>query len=208
MIKLHNKDCVGAMARFDDNQFDLAIVDPPYGINFAKTHTGKGWIVRDNKEWDKEIPKPKYYKELFRVSKNQIIWGANYMVHNIPPSMGWIFWDKGQRNFSLADGELAFTSFNRALRVFDMPRGTQKAQDDKTGGKIHPTQKPVKLYEWLLMNYAKEGDKILDTHLGSGSIAIACHNLGYDLTGYEIDKEYYEAAIKRLKQHQSQLKMF
>tara|TARA_R100000700_G_C3163467_1_gene139043 strand:+ start:116 stop:742 length:627 start_codon:yes stop_codon:yes gene_type:complete len=208
MIKLHNKDCMVAMAGFSDNQFDLAIVDPPYGINFAKKHTGKGWIVRDDKEWDKEIPKPKYYKELFRVSKNQIIWGANYMVENIPPSMGWIFWDKGQRNFSLADGELAFTSFNRALRVFDMPRGSHKAQDDKTGGKIHPTQKPIKLYEWILINYAKEGDKILDTHLGSGSIAIACHNLGYDLTGYEIDTEYYEAAIKRLKQHQSQLRMF
>jgi len=197
-----------AMAGFADNQFNLAIVDPPYGINFAKTHTGNGWIVRDNKEWDKEIPNPKYYKELFRVSKNQIIWGANYMVQNIPPSMGWIFWDKGQRNFSLADGELAFTSFNRALRVFNMPRGAHKAQDDKTGGKIHPTQKPVKLYEWLLMKYAEEGDKILDTHLGSGSIAIACHNLGYELTGYEIDTEYYEAATKRLKQHQSQIRMF
>jgi site-specific DNA-methyltransferase (adenine-specific) len=197
-----------AMAGFDDNQFDLAIVDPPYGINFAKTHTGKGWVVRENKEWDKEIPKPEYYSRLFRVSKNQIIWGANYMVENLPPSMGWIFWDKGQRNFSLADGELAFTSFDRALRVFEMARGAHKAQDDKTGGKIHPTQKPVKLYEWLLMNYAKEGDKILDTHLGSGSIAIACHNLGYDLEGYELDKDYYEAANKRLKQHQSQIRMF
>jgi site-specific DNA-methyltransferase (adenine-specific) len=208
MINLYNQDCMEAMAGFADNQFDLAIVDPPYGINFAKTHTGNGWIVRDNKEWDKEIPNAKYYKELFRVSKNQIIWGANYMVQNIPPSMGWIFWDKGQRNFSLADGELAFTSFNRALRVFDMPRGAHKAQDDKTGGKIHPTQKPVKLYEWLLMKYAEEGNKILDTHLGSGSIAIACHNLGYNLTGYEIDTEYYEAATKRLKQHQSQIRMF
>lgn len=197
-----------AMAGFDDNQFDLAIVDPPYGINFAKTHTGKGWVVRENKEWDKEIPKPEYYSRLFRVSKNQIIWGANYMVENLPPSMGWIFWDKGQRNFSLADGELAFTSFDRALRVFEMARGAHKAQDDKTGGKIHPTQKPVKLYEWLLMNYAKEGDKILDTHLGSGSIAIACHNLGYDLEGYELDKDYYEAANKRLKQHQAQIRMF
>jgi site-specific DNA-methyltransferase (adenine-specific) len=197
-----------AMAGFDDNRFDLAIVDPPYGINFAKTHTGNGWIIRENKEWDKEIPKPEYYVELFRISKNQIIWGANYMVENLPPSMGWIFWDKGQRNFSLADGELAFTSFNRALRVFEMARGAHKAQDDKTGGKIHPTQKPVKLYEWLLMNYAKEGDKILDTHLGSGSIAIACHNLGYDLEGYELDKDYYKAAKKRLQEHQSQLRMF
>ncbi len=208
MINLYNQDCMEAMAGFDDNRFDLAIVDPPYGINFAKTHTGNGWIIRENKEWDKEIPKPEYYVELFRISKNQIIWGANYMVENLPPSMGWIFWDKGQRNFSLADGELAFTSFNRALRVFEMARGAHKAQDDKTGGKIHPTQKPVKLYEWLLMNYAKEGDKILDTHLGSGSIAIACHNLGYDLEGYELDKDYYDAAKKRLQEHQSQLRMF
>jgi len=208
MINIYNQDCMEAMAGFEDNQFDLAIVDPPYGINFAKTHTGNGWVVRENKEWDKEIPKPEYYIELFRVSKNQIIWGANYMVENLPPSMGWIFWDKGQRNFSLADGELAFTSFNRALRVFEMARGAHKAEDDKTGGKIHPTQKPVKLYEWLLMNYAKEGDKILDTHLGSGSIAIACHNLGYDLEGYELDKDYYIAAKKRLEEHQSQLRMF
>ena len=208
MINLYNQDCMEAMAGFDDNQFDLAVVDPPYGINFAKTHTGNGWIVRENKEWDKDIPKPEYYVELFRVTKNQIIWGANYMVQNLPPSMGWIFWDKGQRNFSLADGELAFTSFNRALRVFEMARGAHKAEDDKTGGKIHPTQKPVKLYEWLLMNYAKEGDKILDTHLGSGSIAIACHNLGYDLEGYELDKDYYIAAKKRLEEHQSQLRMF
>lgn len=208
MVNIYNQDCMEAMAGFDDNRFDLAIVDPPYGINFAKTHTGNGWIIRENKEWDKEIPKPEYYVELFRISKNQIIWGANYMVENLPPSMGWIFWDKGQRNFSLADGELAFTSFNRALRVFEMARGAHKAQDDKTGGKIHPTQKPVKLYEWLLMNYAKEGDKILDTHLGSGSIAIACHNLGYDLEGYELDKDYYKAAKKRLQEHQSQLRMF
>ena len=130
------------------------------------------------------------------------------MTEHLPPSMGWVFWDKGQRNFSLADGELAYTSYQRALRVFTMPRGAHKAQDDKTGGKIHPTQKPVKLYEWLLMNYAKEGDKILDTHLGSGSIAIACHNLGFDLTACELDTEYYEAAMKRLKQHQAQTTLF
>lgn len=196
------------MARYEDNHFDLAIVDPPYGINFAKTNTGNRWIVRESKDWDKEIPSAEYFAELRRVSKNQIIWGANYMTEHLPPSMGWIFWDKGQRNFSLADGELAYTSYQRALRVFAMPRGAHKAEDDKTGGKIHPTQKPVKLYEWLLMNYAKEGDKILDTHLGSGSIAIACHNLKFDLTACELDKEYFEAAMQRLKRHQAQLTMF
>ena len=130
------------------------------------------------------------------------------MTEHLPPSMGWIFWDKGQRNFSLADGELAYTSYQRALRVFTMPRGAHKAEDDKTGGKIHPTQKPVKLYEWLLTNYAKEGDKIIDTHLGSGSIAIACHNLKFNPIGYELDTEYYKAAVKRLEQHRKQLQLF
>ena len=208
MISLHNVDCMEYMKDIPDNYFELAIVDPPYGINFAKTHTGNGWVVRENKEWDKEIPPPEYFTNLFRLSKNQIIWGGNYMVENLPPSMGWILWDKGQRNFSLADGELAFTSFNKALRIFNMPRGKHKAEDDKTGGKIHPTQKPVKLYEWLLMNYAKEGDKIFDSHLGSGSIAIACHNSGFSLTGCEIDKEYFAAAQQRLKIHQMQARLF
>jgi len=207
-IELYNMDCMEAMKDMPDNAFDLAIVDPPYGINFAKTHTGNGWIVRESKDWDKEIPTAEYFAELRRVSKNQIIWGANYMTEHLPPSMGWIFWDKGQRNFSLADGELAYTSYQRALRVFTMPRGAHKAEDDKTGGKIHPTQKPVKLYEWLLTNYAKEGDKIIDTHLGSGSIAIACHNLKFNPIGYELDTEYYKAAVKRLEQHRKQLQLF
>jgi len=208
MITITNEDNMSLMARHEDNYFDLAIVDPPYGINFAQSKSGSGWVFRESKEWDSKIPEPEYYEELFRVSKNQIIWGANYMVHYLPPSMGWIFWDKGQRNFSLADGELAFTSFNRALRVFQMARGAHLAEDNKTGGKIHPTQKPVKLYEWILMNYAKEGDKILDTHLGSGSIAIACHNLKFSLTACELDTDYYNSAIKRLKRHQAQIRMF
>ena len=122
--------------------------------------------------------------------------------------MCWLLWDKGQRDFSLADGELAWTSFDKALRIFTMPRGTALYDAKKNGGKKHPTQKPVKLYEWLLMNYAKEEDKILDTHLGSGSIAIACHNLGFDLTACELDKEYYNAAIKRIEQHKAQIRMF
>jgi site-specific DNA-methyltransferase (adenine-specific) len=207
-ITVTNEDNMELMARYPDNYFDLAIVDPPYGINFAKTHTGNGWTVRESKDWDKSIPEPEYFKELFRVSKNQIIWGANYMTEYLPPSMGWLFWDKGQRNFSLADGELAYTSFQKALRVFELPRGRAKAQDDKTGGKIHPTQKPVQLYEWMLDNNAKEGDKILDTHLGSGSIAIACHNRGFELTACELDEEYFNNFIKRFKQVTAQQSLF
>lgn len=191
------------MKEFPDKHFELAIVDPPYGINFAQTHTGNGWVVRESKDWDKSIPPPEYFKELFRVSKNQIIWGANYMVEYLPPSMGWIFWDKGQRDFSLADGELAFTSFKRALRVFEYSRAAlNKERGD------HPTEKPVALYKWLLDKYAKPGDKILDTHLGSGTIAIACHDYKFDLTACEIDPEYYSAAMKRIKNHTNQLQIF
>jgi site-specific DNA-methyltransferase (adenine-specific) len=208
MTEAYNIDCMEAMSQMRDNEFELAIVDPPYGIDFAKTHTGNGWIVRENKEWDKEIPTLEYFSQLARVSKDQIIWGANYMVEYLKPSMGWIFWDKGQREFSLADGELAFTSFDRALRVFAMPRGKHKAEDDKTGGKIHPTQKPIKLYQWLLKNYAKEGDRILDTHLGSGSSRIAAYDMGFDFVGYEIEKDYFEAQEKRFKHHIQQQTMF
>lgn len=135
-IKLYNGDCMEVMKTFKDKQFDLAIVDPPYGINFAKTHTGKGWTVRESKDWDKEIPPPEYWQELFRVSKNQIVWGANYMTEYLPPKMGWIVWDKGQRNFSLADGELAWTSFDKAMRIFTFARARALKE-----GKIHPTQK-------------------------------------------------------------------
>ncbi len=205
---VHLMDNMELMGSKPDNYYDLGIVDPPYGINFAKTHTGNGWIVRESKEWDKEIPSAEYFVELRRVSKNQIIWGANYMTEHLPPSMGWIFWDKGQRNFSLADGELAYTSYQRALRVFTMPRGAHKAEDDKTGGKVHPTQKPVKLYEWLLMNYAKEGDKILDTHLGSGSSRIAAYNLGFEFEACELDEDYFNDSVKRFEQHIKQLKLF
>lgn len=150
------------------------------------------------KEWDK-IPDETYFKELFRVSKNQIIWGGNYF--NLPPTRCFIIWDKKiSEDFSLAMCELAWTSFDKLAKIYNYY--------NPKGGKIHPTQKPVKLYEWLLMNYAKQGDKILDTHLGSGSIAIACHNLGFDFKACELDPDYYEAALKRLKQHQSQLTMF
>jgi site-specific DNA-methyltransferase (adenine-specific) len=194
------------LATLEDNAFELAIVDPPYGIGKDGQNKGAGkhggrkahaW-----KGWDKERPSANYWKELQRVSNNQIVWGANYFTPHLTPSMGWVFWDKGQRGLSMSDGELAFTSFERRLQAVTINR-VELLKD----GTIHPTQKPVKLYEWLLMNYAKEGDRILDTHLGSGSIAIACHNLGFDLVGCELDTDYFNAAKKRLQQHQSQLRI-
>jgi len=206
--KLYLLDCMEGMKQFPDKYFDLAIVDPPYGINFAKTHTGKGWTVRENKEWDSSIPPAEYFKELFRISKDQIICGGNYMVDHIPPSQGWVFWDKGQRNFSLADGELIFTSFDRALRVFTMPRGKHKAQDDKEGGRIHPTQKPVQLYKWILHNYAKPDMKIIDTHVGSGSSIIAFLDFGCEWIGFEIDEDYHKAASERIEIHKKRPKPF
>jgi len=216
-IQITNMDCMDAMAKMPDNAFDLAIVDPPYGIGEHggnnEKRTGGRWKARKYKPFagmDSTIPDKIYFSELFRVSKNQIIWGGNYMVEHIPPSMGWIFWDKDTGAQDFSDGEFAFTSFKRAAKIY---RYTwcgfrQGPKNQKVEERIHPTQKPVKLYEWLLMNYAKEGDKILDTHLGSGSIAIACHNLGFDLTACELDKEYFDAAMKRLKQHQAQQRLF
>jgi site-specific DNA-methyltransferase (adenine-specific) len=202
MINITNEDNMELMSRYDDNHFDLAIVDPPYGISVNKMTLGSGKYKNKGKSWDNETPSNEYFNELFRVSKNQIIWGANYMIDKIKkPSMGWIYWDKMNGTSDFSDGELAYTSFDRALRSFKYHLSKDRCQ------RFHPTQKPVQLYEWLLMNYAKEGDKILDTHLGSGSIASACHNLGYNLTACELDKEYYEAAIKRLKLHQSQLRL-
>ena len=210
------------MSRYEDNHFDLAIVDPPYGIGMAsgaetiykKSKGGKGFNSVSNftqKKWDNEAPKKEYFEQLFRVSKNQIVWGGNYFADKLPVSRGWIFWDKkiaNAKNFKFSDGELAWTSFDCVLRKFTYDWiGFGYLNNPQKQKKIHPTEKPIQLYEWLLMNYAKEGDKILDTHLGSGSIAIACHNLGYDLTACELDKEYFEASLKRLKQHQNQLRL-
>jgi site-specific DNA-methyltransferase (adenine-specific) len=202
------EDNMELMARYEDNYFDLAIVDPPYGIDAGKMTMGRGSRndtgKNKKKNWDNEKPKEPYWNELFRVSKNQIVWGANYFTDFLPPSMGWVYWDKLKGVNDFSDGELAFTSFNRALRHYN------KRVIDKTvdRNRVHPTQKPVALYEWLLMNYAKEGDKILDTHLGSGSIAIACHNLGYDLTACELDPDYYAAAMKRIDNHKNQQRLF
>ncbi len=200
---IYNQDCMEAMKEMSDNQFDLAIVDPPYGIDWMNQvknpNKGKNWKKYDYKEWDKNTPNKEYFDELFRVSKNQIIWGGNYMIEHLYSTPCLIIWDKMQE-FSGAVFETAWTSFTSPSKAFRMSRAEAYCNQNK----IHPTQKPLKLYEWLLMNYAKEGDTILDTHLGSGSIAIACHNLGFDLTGYEIDKEYFEAAKKRIEQHKQQ----
>ena len=217
---IYNQDCMEAMKEMSDNQFDLAIVDPPYGIGAdvaqnkaaenrkkakGKNKSGRGWKEYKKTNWDNAIPTNEFFIELLRVSKKQIIWGGNYFPYLWQFSNSFIIWNKEQREFSLADGELAwYSKTNKAMRIFDFSRGGALANNKNNGGRLHPTQKPVKLYEWLLMKYAKEGDTILDTHLGSGSIAIACHNLGFELTGYEIDKEYFEAAKKRIEQHKQQ----
>jgi len=208
-MNITNECNMELMARYEDNHFDLAIVDPPYGIGISGQKEVKKGKKSDRKghkqkDWDNAIPAPEYFKELFRVSKNQIIWGANYFVEHLTKgTKGWIVWDKAQYGLTMSDCELAYSSFDKATRVYVKNRAVLIAQNT-----IHPTEKPIKLYEWLLMNYAQEGDKILDTHLGSGSIGIACHNLGFNLTACELDKEYYEAAMKRIEQHKSQLTIF
>lgn len=213
-MKLFNKDCMEAMKEMEDNEFDLAIVDPPYFEEYGKeiypgaeiSTTGIKRNRFESKHWD--VPNQEYFDELFRVSKNQIIWGCNYYAKYIP-SVGRIIWDKKNDKSTFSKCELASHSFGLRVDQFRYTWNGMLQEDMKNKEtRIHPTQKPVKLYEWLLMNYAKEGDKILDTHLGSGSIAIACHNLGFDLTGYEIDQEYFQAAVKRYQQHKNQLRIF
>ena len=199
--EVYLEDCVEGMKRYADNHFDLAIVDPPYGIGdkFKGGKTGKmnfNEIV--NKDWDK-VPSDEYFAELQRVSKNQIIWGGNYF--NLPPTRCFIVWDKViSEDFSLAMAELAWTSFDKRAKIY-------KLQVPKNG-KIHPTQKPVKLYDWLLHNYAKPNDLILDTHLGSGSSRIAAYKGGFNFVGFEIDEEYFNAANKRFDNFKSQTRLF
>ena len=216
MIEITNEDNMRLMARYPDNHFELAIVDPPYGIgessndNQSRSKLGKSKNY-GNKKWDDNAPNIEYFNELKRVSKNQIIWGANHFIENIPKanSSCWIVWDKVNGENDFADCELAYCSFKTAVRKISLRWHGMLQHDMKNKEiRIHPTQKPVKLYEWLLHHYATEGDKILDTHWGSGSIALACHNLKFDLTACELDKEYYDAAMKRLKKHQQQLTMF
>lgn len=194
-ITLYNDDCMKVMREFPDKYFDLAIVDPPYGIGISNNPVRQ---MHERKNWDNQIPEKEYFQELFRVSKEQIIWGGNYF--SLPPTQNYIVWDKKQpEDFSLAMCELAWCSIQRPAKMFRYSVLTER-------NKIHPCQKPILLYKWLLVNYAN-GGQILDTHLGSGSIACACHDLGYSLVGIEIDKDYYNNAVKRIKQHQLQLKL-
>lgn len=214
MIRLYNQDCLDAMREMKDNEFDLAIVDPPYGLNIAKS----GSIGRDKftkKNWDAERPSQNYFNELLRVSKNQIIWGYNYFSDMLPPCKGFIYWNKLNHHENRSDGELAYTSFNTLGRHFEyMWDGNRYGFSENIKGvgqksiRIHPTQKPVALYLWLIQKYAEPGDKILDTHLGSGSSALAAHDLGFDFVGYELDTEYFDKAQERLRQHQRQLSLF
>ena len=197
-------DCIEGMKQFPDKIFDLAVVDPPYGIgagnkNFAIR--GKNKEYHRKNDWDTNIPEKAYFDELWRVSKNQIVWGANYMVEFLKPSMGWIYWDKLNGEFSLSDGELAWTSFNKALR--SVKKNVASERD-----RYHPTQKPVYLYDWIFKNYASEGNLILDTHLGSQSSRIAANKAGLDFVGFEIDREYFDNGNTRFKNFVSQGVLF
>ena len=202
-VELLHMDCMTYMATIEDNAFELAIVDPPYGIGMSGGNVGyKGGNDLARKDWDKAIPNNDYFSELQRTSQNQVIWGGNYFGC-LWPTRGYIVWDKGAgfKDRTFAESELAFTSFDRNAKTFlrdPLSQGDYK-------GKIHPTQKPVKLYEWLLSNYAKKGDRILDTHLGSGSSAIAAHYGGFDFVGMELDEDYYKAACKRFESETAQL---
>ena len=206
-IEITNEDNMDLMSRYPDNYFELAIVDPPYGIDWMKQiqnpNIKANWKKYNKKEWDNSIPTKEYFTELKRVSKNQIIWGGNYMTEYLKPSPCWVIWDKMQE-FTGAVFEMAWTSFLSPAKAFRMSRVEAYTTDNK----IHPTQKPVALYKWLLDKYAKPNDKILDTHSGSGSIAIACHDYGFELTACELDKDYYNASIKRIQQHISQQRLF
>lgn len=199
-----NEDNMQLMARYEDNHFDLAIVDPPYGLGDKTTKGGSNKNSQVNfkeHQWDDEIPNNEYFDELFRVSREQIIWGGNYFPYIWKNSCrGLITWDKMVYVPTMSQVEYAWYSVDK------LPKLVKINNTDKD--RLHPTQKPVKLYEWLLMNYAKEGYKILDTHLGSGSIALACHNLNFDLTACELDKEYFDKATKRINQHKQQIRMF
>ncbi len=218
MIELLNMDCMDYMAKCPDKAFDLAIVDPPYGINASSKNfirkgkqTGKSMAVSGlkytEKEWDISIPDNSYFNELIRISKNQIIWGGNYFL--LLPSPCWIVWDKENGENLYADCELAWTSFNSAVRKVSIKWHGMLQHDMKNKEtRLHPTQKPIKLYNWLLKNYAKEGDRIIDTHLGSGSSAIAALRRGFDFVGIELDPDYFKAAQKRFNEQSAQMPIF
>ena len=219
-IYIENCDNMELMARYPDNYFDLAIVDPPYNVGASNGSFGRGGKKSKIKENRKDLkhysnhnktPELEYFNELFRVSKNQIIWGANYYPEFLKHS-GWLVWDKDKKDGILSMAELAYQSIDNRVMIFKHEwEGFRKGAgsfEDGHNRVIHPNEKPVKLYKYCLKNYAKEGDKILDTHLGSGSIAIACHDYGFELTACELDKEYYDKSIERIKNHVSQQKLF
>lgn len=211
-------DCMQWLTEYPDNHFDLAIVDPPYGINASSMNMGDGYYGKGRKDrlnqgagklktrnlqimksdWDERPPRQDYFDELRRISRNQIIWGGNYFP--LPPTRGIVCWDKMQPWPNFSAWEMAWTSFDSPAKLFQF--------NNAISGKTHPTQKPIKLYEWLLRNYAKEGDTILDTHLGSGSSVIACYNMGHHLTGFEIDQDYFTAMKRRIEQHMKQQRLF
>lgn len=208
-------DCIEGMKQYPDKYFDLAVVDPPYGIgeDVEKNHSRSKQAKAKEytpKNWDKEPPPIEYFNELKRISKHQIIWGANHFISKIPfDSSCWIVWDKENGENDFADCELAWTSFNTAVRKFNfrwagMLQGDMKNKEHR----VHPTQKPVKLYDWIFHNYAKQGDKILDTHLGSGSSRIAANKAGLEFVGFEIDKEYFDASQKRYDNFVAQCRLF
>jgi len=205
-LNLYNMDCMELMKKYPDNYFDLAIVDPPYGLGSRLVEGGGKGIMGKYKEeyrlkqWDEEIPSAEYFKQLFRVSKNQIIWGGNYFIDHLYNTRGIICWDKKQMMPSMSRWEMAWSSFDKVAKTYEV-RSQEK-------NRFHPTQKPVKLYSWILNNYAKAGDKILDTHLGSGSIAIACHDMNFNLTGCEIDEDYFIKMCERINIHTAQLQLF
>jgi site-specific DNA-methyltransferase (adenine-specific) len=204
-ITITNEDNMLLMARYPDKYFDLAIVDPPYGLGNKLTQGGtwsKKWQTK-GADWDK-LPNKEYFDELIRVSKNWVIWGGNYFIEYLPNCRCFLAWHKPYMDgmHSMSNVELALTSFDNNAKKVSINKDLGNEE------RIHVTQKPIKLYKWILENYAKENDKILDTHLGSGSIAIACHDYGFELTACELDKEYYDKAIQRIQNHVSQQKLF
>lgn len=208
--RIINDDCLNVLKQIPDKYFDLCLTDPPYGIDYGGQLKGYGdgnggrnkygWKDWNAPEWDKERPEKEVFEQIMRVSKNQIIWGGNYFADYLPPSQGWLVWNKGQRNFSLADGELAWTSFDKALRIFDYSRG--EALKD---GKIHPTQKPVDLISWVLELFSKEGDKVFDPFSGSGTTAIACHRGKRQFLCVEKDEVYFNKSVERLEEERKQM---
>lgn len=205
--KIINADFRDYIRELPDKCVDLLLTDPPYAIDITRQLVKKdpyhkhGYQSWDLKEWDKERPTSLDFKEMIRVSKNQIIWGGNYFADLLPASQGWFVWNKCQRDFSLADGELAWTSFNKALRIFDYSRA--QALKDK---KIHPTQKPLALFEWILKLRSNKNDLILDCYSGSGTTAVACHNTGRNFICFEKDPDYYQKSVERLENARLQMK--